>query len=210
MISLTTGCSNLLAKQIIDSIGGVNDVDKVKFSFFTAGSGSAGPTILSATFLILGEDVLTYVKGRPVFKKSATDSNSINFGPKIGNREVARLNLIECEACFQYGVANVETFFGTAPPVWNRLFQIMALTIPKTILQNKDLMDRFARFSLPMVRLVDIFVGGANGKQIAAFSYSLLRLFLHTRPIHTPHNVHIQYYLQPFFQAMCGPSCERG
>ena len=29
-------------------------MDRVRFSFFTAGSGGAGPTILTATFLILG------------------------------------------------------------------------------------------------------------------------------------------------------------
>jgi saccharopine dehydrogenase-like NADP-dependent oxidoreductase len=50
------GCSSLLADDIIHhSIpGGVEQVDRVRFSFFTAGSGGAGPTILSATFLILG------------------------------------------------------------------------------------------------------------------------------------------------------------
>jgi len=50
------GCSSLLADDIIHhSIpGGVEQVDSVRFSFFTAGSGGAGPTILSATFLILG------------------------------------------------------------------------------------------------------------------------------------------------------------
>lgn len=50
------GCSSLLADDIIHhSIpGGMKQVDRVRFSFFTAGSGGAGPTILSATFLILG------------------------------------------------------------------------------------------------------------------------------------------------------------
>jgi saccharopine dehydrogenase-like NADP-dependent oxidoreductase len=48
------GCSSLLAQKLIDENGGSANVDKVLFSFFTAGSGGAGPTILSATFLILG------------------------------------------------------------------------------------------------------------------------------------------------------------
>jgi hypothetical protein len=51
--------------------------------------------------LILGEDVLTYQNGKVIYKKSASDSFSIDFGPEIGQREVARLNLIECESCFQ-------------------------------------------------------------------------------------------------------------
>jgi hypothetical protein len=83
-----------------------------------------------ATFLILGEDVLTYKGGIPVYKKSASDVRTVNFG-NLGNRDVARLNLIECESCFSVGVRTVETFFGTAPPVWNKLFVLMANLIPQ-------------------------------------------------------------------------------
>jgi hypothetical protein len=36
----------------------------VDFSFFTAGSGGAGATLLVATFLILAEDALEVVDGR--------------------------------------------------------------------------------------------------------------------------------------------------
>ena len=36
----------------------------VDFSFFTAGSGGAGSTLLVATFLILAEKALTVVNGR--------------------------------------------------------------------------------------------------------------------------------------------------
>ena len=49
--------------------------------------GGAGPTILTATFLLLGEDVLTYEKGREVYKKSAIDSITRDFGESIGKRE---------------------------------------------------------------------------------------------------------------------------
>ena len=129
----------------------------------------AGSTILSATFLILGEDVLTYQQGVSVYKKSATDSFSIDFGPKIGTRKVARLNLIECESCFQYLVAcgnekvTVETYFGTSPRFWNTLFVWMANIIPQNVLKDRYLMDIFGKISLPMVRLVDSFVGSSNG-----------------------------------------------
>jgi hypothetical protein len=40
----------------------------------------------------------------------------------------------------------VETFFGTAPFLWNRLFQLMTNLIPKSILKNRDLMQKFAIF----------------------------------------------------------------
>ena len=159
------GVSSLLAQQVIrsDAVGGHANVDKVTFSFFTAGSGGAGPTILTATFLILGEDVITYADGQRVLKKSATDPRMVNFGRGIGKREVVRLSLIECESCHLSGVKTVETFFGTAPPFWNTLFAVMAQVIPQSWLQNRQLMANFALFSLPMVRLIDSFVGAANG-----------------------------------------------
>jgi hypothetical protein len=61
------------------------------------------------------------------------------------------------------GIDNVETFFGTAPVIWNRLFAAMANLMPQSALKNVDLMNKFALFSLPMVRLVDMLVGCTNG-----------------------------------------------
>ena len=66
------------------------------------------------------------------------------------------------------GIDNVETFFGTAPVIWNRLFTAMANLIPQAALKNVDLMNKFALFSLPMVRLVDMLVGCTNGMRYAA------------------------------------------
>ena len=70
---VSTGCwpgvSSLMAKQLIrkvlkeDSSLKPEDLS-VDFSFFTAGSGGAGATLLVATFLILAEEALTIVNGR--------------------------------------------------------------------------------------------------------------------------------------------------
>lgn len=64
------------------------------------------------------------------------------------------------------GIPNVETFFGTAPVLWNRLFVLMAKLIPKRVLQNRDQMNLLARVSLPMVRLVDTLVGSTNAIRV--------------------------------------------
>jgi len=114
---------------------------------------------------MIGENVLTYEDGKERYCKSASDTISVDFGEGIGSREVARLNLIECESCYQsFKVPNVETFFGTSPPIWNKLFVLMATIIPPSVLQNRVYMDVFARISLPMVRLVDKLVGSKNGE----------------------------------------------
>jgi Saccharopine dehydrogenase NADP binding domain len=160
------GGSSLFAQKVISRAGGQSQVEKVTFSFFTAGSGNAGPTILTATFLILGEDVLTYINDEPIYKKSATDTRSVDFGKGIGIRDVVRLNLIECESCHESGISTVETYFGTAPPLWNKLFALMANLIPQKVLQDRSAMTLLAKVSLPMVRLVDTLVGSTNGIRV--------------------------------------------
>jgi len=161
------GGSSLLAAEAICAVGGSEAVEDCTFTFFTAGSGGAGKTILTATFLLLGEDVLVYREGKATYMKSATDKKSIDFGTGIGEREVVRLNLIECESCFaSSNISNVATFFGTAPPFWNTLFFLMASVIPQAILKDRNLMTAFAAVSLPMVRLVDALVGSKNGIRV--------------------------------------------
>ena len=157
------GASSLLCQELIHRSGGVDEVNNVTFSFFTAGSGGAGQTSLTATFLILGENVLVYRDGERVYYKSATDLRRADFGRGIGVREVVRLNLIECESTAVCGVRNVETFFGTAPTLWNSLFVLMAQLMPQSLLQDRYWMTALAGLSLPLVRVVDAFVGSKNG-----------------------------------------------
>ena len=166
------GASSLLARRVIEKSGGPSGVEDVRFSFFTAGSGGAGKTILTATFLLLGEDVLTYRDGLPEYRSTATDAINVDFG-LLGKKYVARLNLIECESCASFlkrsGRStgfNIETRFGTAPPIWNSLFTLMARYVPQSILKDREAMDTLALVSLPMVRLVDSFVGSQNGIRV--------------------------------------------
>ena len=186
------GVSSLLAKNLINSAKKKNlDVDECRFTFFTAGSGGAGETILTATFLLLGEDVLAYENGKATYSFPGTKTLVADFGPEIGPRKVANLNLIECESCFVSNlgtVKNVSTYFGTAPGFWNDLFVLMTL-FPKKLLQNRyniifiahlvsypsyltyslmhrKLMQKFAALSLPLVRLVDLLVGSKNGIRV--------------------------------------------
>lgn len=46
-----------MAVEVTRALGGADKTKAIDFDFFTAGSGGAGATILSATFLILSEKV---------------------------------------------------------------------------------------------------------------------------------------------------------
>ena len=168
---VSTGCwpgvSNLMAKQLtrktLDSYPHLKPEDlSVDFSFFTAGSGGAGVTLLVATFLILAEKALTVVDGRRRQVEPMKDYTRVNFGPIVGDRDVAHLNLLETASVADLlKVGNAKALFGTAPDFWNALLGLMA-KLPPSVLANEELMRKLSVFSLPIVRLVDYFAGATN------------------------------------------------
>jgi hypothetical protein len=142
----------------------------VDFSFFTAGSGGAGATLLVATFLILSEEALVIQNGRRRLVKPMREYIKVNFGDKVGEKDVAHLNLLEAASCHEFlGVGNVKTLFGTDPPFWNTLLGAMCY-LPSSVLSNVPLMEKLAVFSLPIVRLVDYFAGATNGMRVGVSS----------------------------------------
>eukprot|EP00527_Entomoneis_sp_CCMP2396_P005670 CAMPEP_0198149274 /NCGR_PEP_ID=MMETSP1443-20131203/45822_1 /TAXON_ID=186043 /ORGANISM="Entomoneis sp., Strain CCMP2396" /LENGTH=449 /DNA_ID=CAMNT_0043814257 /DNA_START=59 /DNA_END=1405 /DNA_ORIENTATION=- len=168
---LSTGCwpgvSSLMAKQLVSAIQkqhpDINSKDlKVDFSFFTAGSGGAGLTLLVATFLILSEKALVIQNGRRKEVQAMKDYDRINFGTIVGDKDVSHLNLLEtASVAHVLGVGSVQSKFGTAPNFWNALLGLMA-QLPPSLLANEDLMKKLSIFSLPIVRLVDAFAGATN------------------------------------------------
>ena len=168
---ISTGCwpgvSSLMAKQLVGKVLRENKALKpedltVDFSFFTAGSGGAGVTLLVATFLILAEKALTVVNGRRREVDSMKEYSRINFGPLVGDKSVAHLNLLETASIADnLGIGNVKSLFGTAPDFWNALLGAMA-QLPPSLLANEDLMRKLSVFSIPIVRVVDAFAGATN------------------------------------------------
>ncbi|CEL96817.1 unnamed protein product [Vitrella brassicaformis CCMP3155] len=162
------GVSNLMALEAAELLGGVDKVESTEFSFFTAGSGGAGATLISATFLILAEKALAYEKGEAVHYPAGSGIRSVDFGESIGSRKVYRINLLETESCHHVlGVPNTSTYFATAPEFWNDLLRLTTL-LPSDILGNRELMYSFSDFSMPVIRAVDAFVGAANAMRVDA------------------------------------------
>jgi hypothetical protein len=123
-------------------------------------------TLLVATFLILSEKALVVRNGRRRSVDAMRSYTTANFGPIVGDRDVAPLNLLETASVHDLlGVGSTSSRFGTAPDFWNALLGIMAL-LPPLVLQNEDLMRRLSEFSLPVVRLVDTFAGATNAMRV--------------------------------------------
>jgi len=144
--------------------------DTLDFSFFTAGTGNAGPTIVSATFLLLATPVLVFCQGQPTKKEPWTEPRTINFGPGVGNKPTWLLDNPDVPTtAIALGVPNVSSRFGTDPLPWNYLFGAMK-AIPRSLLYNRDAMQTFALFSEPIIRFVDRLVGATNAMRVDAKS----------------------------------------
>ncbi|KAJ8614484.1 hypothetical protein CTAYLR_000876, partial [Chrysophaeum taylorii] len=167
------GASALMAVDAVESLPDDQDVS-LDFSFFTAGTGGAGPTIVSATFLLLVTPVLVYAAGRLVEKDAWTEPRVVDFGGDAKRRTV---RLLDCPDVLTVGETLIaqrkrlvacESRFATAPEIWNLGFGAAKASLPKTLLADRRAMQGLAVFSEPVVRLVDLLVGSANVMRVDA------------------------------------------
>jgi saccharopine dehydrogenase-like NADP-dependent oxidoreductase len=153
-----------LAARAAERLG--KPVDDLEFSFFTSGTGGAGPTIVSATFLLLCTPAQVYVDGNSVEKEPWTEKRTADFGPGIGARDVYLLDNPDVPTCAEaLNARSASSRFGTAPAFWNDLFGAMKL-LPRSLLADKGAMQALADFSMPIIRTVDALVGGVNAMRV--------------------------------------------
>ena len=91
------GASALLAARAAERLG--KPLDDLEFSFFTSGTGGAGPTIVSATFLLLCTPAAVYADGELVMKEPWTEKRTAAFGPGVGARDVYLLDNPDVPTC---------------------------------------------------------------------------------------------------------------
>ena len=160
------GASALLAARAAERLG--KPLDDLEFSFFTSGTGGAGPTIVSATFLLLCTPAAVYADGELVMKEPWTEKRTAAFGPGIGERDVYLLDNPDVPTCAEaLGARSASSSFGTAPAFWNDLFGAMKL-LPRSLLADRGAMQNLAEFSMPIIRTVDALVGGVNAMRVDA------------------------------------------
>uniref|UniRef100_A0A7I4BLJ8 Saccharopine dehydrogenase NADP binding domain-containing protein n=1 Tax=Physcomitrium patens TaxID=3218 RepID=A0A7I4BLJ8_PHYPA len=159
---------------------------RIRYSYYTAGSGGAGPTILATSFLLLGEEAIVYVDGKMQKMKAYSARRDVDFGRGIGKKPVYLLNLPEVRSTHEVlKVPSVSARFGTYPQIWNIAMGLVASLVPKDILQDQQKVQGLVQLSDIAVRAVDGFAGekvsmrvdyeGENGKKaIGIFSHKML------------------------------------
>ena len=166
------GVSNVMAADMIAAnrlAGGDKDaeVEYVLYSYFCAGSGGVGDTILATSYMLCGEDVESWENGKVVTSRPATQRKVVDFGKKCGKREVFMYNLPETRSAREvFGAETVKTRFGTSPGVWNLAMSMMSAVVPKEALLNRETAATLAKLTAPLVRLVDTVVGERTAMRV--------------------------------------------
>jgi saccharopine dehydrogenase-like NADP-dependent oxidoreductase len=166
------GVSNVMAADMIAAnrlAGGDKDaeVEYVLYSYFCAGSGGVGDTILATSYMLCGEDVESWENGKVVRSRPATQRKVVDFGKKCGKREVFMYNLPETRSAREvFGAETVKTRFGTSPGVWNLAMAVMSAVVPKEALLNRETASTLAKLTAPLVRLVDKIVGERTAMRV--------------------------------------------
>jgi saccharopine dehydrogenase-like NADP-dependent oxidoreductase len=166
------GVSNVMAAAMIaanrEAGGDLGaEVEYVLYSYFCAGSGGVGDTILATSYMLCGEDVESWENGELKISKPATQRKVVDFGKKCGKREVFLYNLPETNSArIVFSAETVKTRFGTSPGIWNLAMRALGLAVPKATLADPKTAKNLARLTAPLVRFVDTFVGERTAMRV--------------------------------------------
>lgn len=166
------GASNVMAVQMLDEVRegktaeDAPSPERLLFSYFTAGSGGVGTTILASTFLLASEEVVCYKDGEAVTVDPVTNRRVVDFGTGVGSREVFLYNLPEVATCHEtLGIPSVSARFGTSPGVWNGAMWLLS-KLPRAVSRSRAFASAMASISDPVVRLVDRIEGEAVAMRV--------------------------------------------
>ncbi|KAM5584656.1 hypothetical protein ABKV19_004163 [Rosa sericea] len=155
------GVSNVMAAELVRVARSENKgkPERLRFFYYTAGTGGAGPTILATSFLLLGEEVVAFNKGEKIKLRPYSGMLKIDFGKGIGKKDVYLLNLPEVRSTHEVlGVPTVSARFGTAPFFWNWAMEAMTI-LPAELLRDRSKVQQMVQMFDPVVRAVDEIAG---------------------------------------------------
>jgi hypothetical protein len=91
----------LHSAAVVSHAGEGTEPVRLLYSYYTAGTGGVGPTILETSFLLAGEPVLAYKDGKQYSLAPVSERRCVDFGPGIGKTGCFLYNLPEVKAGFE-------------------------------------------------------------------------------------------------------------
>ncbi|GMH85400.1 hypothetical protein TrVE_jg321 [Triparma verrucosa] len=171
------GMSNVLAMEVASLCDG--RTKDLNFSYFTAGLGGSGTVNLDITNYGFGEPVPRCVEGEPVLVDdyAGSDLGRVNF--YFDDDNVSDRERIGNRACWAWPFPEAFTVasklnisgssragMGTAPAVWNDMLRLLVEIVPRRWWRTAAFSGGMARFSEPLVKATDLFVGETHAMRI--------------------------------------------
>lgn len=156
-----------------------------RFFYYIAGTGGAGPTMLATSFLLLGEDVIAYNKGREIKLKPYSGALNVDFGKGVRKKDVYLLNLPEVKSTHKIlRVPTVSARFGTDPFFWNWGMKTFVNFLPADFLRDKNNILKLTECVDPCIRAIDGIVGEHVAMRIdleSSNGHNTIGLFTHNK-----------------------------
>ncbi|XP_015952745.1 uncharacterized protein LOC107477273 [Arachis duranensis] len=160
---LCPGLSTIMAAELVRAALRESDQDKpesLRFSYYIAGTGGAGPAVLLGSLLLLGEEVIAYSEGEKVKLEPYSGKLNVDFEKGIGKRDVYLMNLPEVRCAYEnLGVPTVSARFGSAPFFWNWGMENLTKVLPLEFLRDRSKVGRLVELFGPLIEAVDGIVG---------------------------------------------------
>ncbi|KAL6605973.1 hypothetical protein ACP70R_041626 [Stipagrostis hirtigluma subsp. patula] len=177
----------LMAAELVHVVRNENvgEPERLRFFYYIAGSGGLGPTALATTFLLLGEDVIAYNKGKEIRLGPYTGAMNTDFGKGVGKKNAYLLNLPEVKSAFKVlGVPTVSARFSADPFFWNWGMQAFTNIFPIEYLGDKNKVPKLVEVVDPFVRAIDCIVGERISMRVdleCSNGQNIIGLFTHRK-----------------------------
>ncbi|ANV84007.1 saccharopine dehydrogenase [Picosynechococcus sp. PCC 7003] len=150
------GISNSMVRLGVEQL---DEPHKIELYYGVAGSGGAGETVMTTTFLGLGEPFLVFQDGTWQAKQPYSEPTTIDFPNPIGKTTVYWFDVAETFTFAEsFPVKTVVTKFGSLPNFYNQLTRAITL-LPEPLRQHPRIIQGLSKISYGMTKLTDSFTG---------------------------------------------------
>jgi saccharopine dehydrogenase-like NADP-dependent oxidoreductase len=150
------GISNSMVRLGVEQL---DQPEQIELYYGVAGSGGAGQTVMTTTFLGLTQPFTVWQGGQWVKKQPYSEPQQIQFAEPIGRANVYWFDVAETFTFAEsFPVQTVITKFGSVPDMYNHLTRAMTL-LPFGLLKNRRVINALSKISYGMTQVSDRLTG---------------------------------------------------
>ena len=150
------GISNSMVRLGVEQL---DQPEKIELYYGVAGSGGAGETVMTTTFLGLLEPFTVWQDGQWIPKQPYSEPQTLDFPAPIGKANVYWFDVAETFTFKEsFPVQTVITKFGSIPDIYNQLTCAMTL-LPAGVLKNPKVIQGLSKISYGMTQVSDRLTG---------------------------------------------------